>query len=109
MIGVISNGEWIKGPFLCTTIEGFILDIKNEWCEFIVNKVDQVEEFLPPRLKVGSIHRLPREVIDEFYIKFNYEQQISLIQTAKQLGDAEWVAQLLQQFYNPFNLKDIKK
>lgn len=102
MTGVITIGEWIKGPFLCTTVEGFILNIKNEWCEFIVKKVEQVEEFIPTRLKIGSIHRLPRKVIDEFYIKFNDEQQTSLIETAKVLGDQEWVFELREQFYNPF-------
>jgi hypothetical protein len=109
MTETITIGEWIKGPFLCTNIEGFILTIKNQWCEIIVKKVEPVEEQVPSRLKEGSIHRLPTRVINEFYIRMNYEQQISLIQTAKMLGDSEWVAQLVEQFYNPFSTTDIER
>lgn len=101
-------GEWVKGPFMCTTIEGFIMEVSNGYCKIIVKKIDDVEEYIPPRLRIGSIHYLPLRVIEEFYVHFNFVQQLSLIEMAQMLGDHDWVAELKEQFYNPFLSKQIK-
>lgn len=101
------TGEWVKGPFLCTTIEGFIIDTSNGFCKIIIKKIEDVGEYIPPRLQIGSVHYLPIRVIEEFYTHFNFDQQLSLIETVQTIGDHNWVTELKEQFYNPFISKQI--
>jgi hypothetical protein len=94
-------GEWVRGPYATTTIEGFIIDETQGSYYIIVNKVYE-SETTPPRLKVGSVHDVPKRAVEINYVKFNIQQQQSLIALAQKLKQFEWAYELTRQFSNPF-------
>lgn len=97
-------GEWVKGPYATTTIEGFIVDETSSSYMVVVNKVYQ-NDTTPPRLTVGSVHDVPKRAVERYYVKFNKEQQFSLIQLAQSLKQGEWAYELTRQFSNPLTRK----
>lgn len=107
MLAGNSIGEWVRGPFANATIEGFIVNETYGSYDVVINKID-AEGPIPPRLKFGSIHNLPKRVVEEFFIMMNVEQQKSMIVLAKQLKQDKWADELIEQFFNPFASKPVK-
>lgn len=99
-----SVGEWVKGPYATTTIEGFIIDETVSSYMVVINKVYQ-SDTTPPRLTVGSVHDVPKRAMEAYYVKFNKEQQQSLIQLAQSLKQFDWAYELTRQFSNPLTRK----
>lgn len=95
-------GEWVRGAFAATTIEGFIVGETCGSYDIIVKKIEETSEPLPPLLKVGSIQKLPKRIIETFYTRLNKEQQATLIELSISQKQDEWTGELLDQFYNPF-------
>ncbi|PGQ88308.1 hypothetical protein [Priestia megaterium] len=97
----IELGEWVKGPFANTTIEGFIVNVTHSTYHISVKTIEINHGTLPENLAVGSIHELPKIVVHEFFRLLNREQQSNLILLAVNIGQSKWAAELSKKFYNP--------
>ncbi|MGE7305683.1 hypothetical protein ACQKJG_17835 [Priestia megaterium] len=95
-------GDWIKGPFKSATIEAFVIEEIADHLKIIVKKIERFDASPIPGLEYGSVHILPKEMIQKFYVMFSEEQQKSLVELALSLNEIDWHHDLLQQFVNPF-------
>lgn len=100
------ENEWVKGPFANTVIEGFITRVSDSTCDIIVKRIDPTKDPLPPHLHVGSIHTLPIRVVHDFFTVLESSQQQDLIKLANQIGQENWVLELVDQFKNPFEIDE---
>lgn len=110
MMEAAYKDEWIKGPFCNATIEGFIVSETENNFGIVVHKILEVYDNLPAskQLKPGMVQLVPKEHVDELFMRHNKYQQESLIEIANIIGEHEWALELKERYYNPYRAGTIE-
>ena len=93
----IEIGEWVTGPFLDATIEGFIAGEDCSTYSILISGITESEN-PHPELEKQSILKVDKNVVDHFFRTMNKEQQEELIALAIHLEQFPWASDLTFRF-----------
>lgn len=95
----IELGEWVKGPFANSTIEGFIINHSKATYSIEVKKIETLSGNPPEYLKIGEVLEVPKKVVQDFFRVMNPDQQINLVALVSKLGMRDWAVELVEKFH----------
>lgn len=93
----VEIGEWVSGPFLDATIEGFIIEEDCSTYSVLISAINSPQN-PHPTLTVKSSLKIQKTIIENFFRTMNREQQENLIDLAFKLDQFPWATDMTFKF-----------
>ena len=99
-MAILSIDEWISGPYAGCEVSGFVVEHNENGVKFKVKSV--TGDDIPRGLTEGSVHSIPKRVVQKDFRILGGDEQEDLIHLALKLGMNDWAEELQEKFQNPF-------